>query len=1214
MNGDVEGVASRPRPLSGGLWTLFNWLRRDDHASSNESLSSVGSDRTAASFAFLAPGNYNVNNTPVFLPPPSPPTDTYRKRVQERIVRRQHERDLTLHRKYGLYRSEGINSYDAFSLPPARRAESDISNKRERERRATSECFQRRAVHVPGKRRAPLPPGRASVGSSATHYRGPRKRPAPQPPIKLIEEIKDRDHISNNFSIHMNSQALREDGSLQNTNKMSTDASEKTVKKGSTSKESKTRLEKGFLKHIFENRKRNSAVDTSAVKILPSISELDKQAASIIENGKLEALKQISKPDEHPQQSNLENGDKKPKADNWFCIKCLRKYDSSVSDCPYCIFESKQVSINTNDPAASACNNYTQTENGITGPSSRSKNKSEDKQKLKEMLKEMKDSLPKRPKHENKHVPNENKVTSVHTVSKTDIVSETPTLRIGAHVSNEDKASISTKPSTSGLRNNIVYSKNSTPLQSFKSVITTTPLVIQHEAKQNYFGIPNDRNIKSKESTQNSSAHREVVENILSKPPLAVNIQKRESELVGSSGQNKNLQSPLRISLLLNPVYVPKNTESKSTPSENPLHTETKSPINKLTQPENKTINQIPVKSENIAVKKPEITNTSIISHTKNMNGKMNDVTNNKEGSNMGNITSEKVTSPVLSNATSKIEDKNATKNINDIKNKSDAHPSTSRDILENESKIKAIDTDGINQHIKRRELINQLEKSIANGDEHAAAEAAIKLAQLRLSCSVLSFSSRIMSEPSTSSSTAPKGNPIGLITVATKNISHKTEINNVIVPTESGVLSKKTTEITPIASSAQKSQSATTIKDSSENDKAVPSSSKNESEKREPLFNKVSQNVSQFEVLPPQDKGNTDVSISVWIEDKEATRGPIKLKIQRQAVVGDLRRQAEAALGLPSHLQRWIVGRTLCTDDNTALLSLAGSEFNAPFYLCLVETDPHAVGISRINTKTPNVANADNNTGNNVYKELVQLEQQALVPNAEVFECGVCIEECKAGSGVVLRECVHMFCKDCLADVVKHSEEPDISCPAMGCSGVLQEREIRGLVSPEEYEKWLARGLAAAESGTRNAFHCRTRDCTGWALCDPGVRRFLCPVCKHSNCVPCQAIHEGETCDKYRSKLQAVSNPNSNKSDDSTRALLTNLINKGEALECPECKAIITKMWGCDWVKCSACKTEICWVTRGRRWGPAGRGDTSAGCRCGVDGKRCHPSCGYCH
>lgn len=61
-------------------------------------------------------------------------------------------------------------------------------------------------------------------------------------------------------------------------------------------------------------------------------------------------------------------------------------------------------------------------------------------------------------------------------------------------------------------------------------------------------------------------------------------------------------------------------------------------------------------------------------------------------------------------------------------------------------------------------------------------------------------------------------------------------------------------------------------------------------------------------------------------------------MTIPRSSVMGDLRRQADASLGLATRLQRWIVGRTLCTDDNILLQTLAGPGFDAPFYLCLVE------------------------------------------------------------------------------------------------------------------------------------------------------------------------------------------------------------------------------------------------------------------------------------
>ena len=49
-------------------------------------------------------------------------------------------------------------------------------------------------------------------------------------------------------------------------------------------------------------------------------------------------------------------------------------------------------------------------------------------------------------------------------------------------------------------------------------------------------------------------------------------------------------------------------------------------------------------------------------------------------------------------------------------------------------------------------------------------------------------------------------------------------------------------------------------------------------------------------------------------------------------------------------------------------------------------------------------------------------------------------------------------------------------------------------------------------------------------------------------------------------------------------------LIEKGEALNCPSCQVLLLKKWGCDWVRCTYCRTEICWVTRQLRWGPGVR------------------------
>jgi hypothetical protein len=45
-------------------------------------------------------------------------------------------------------------------------------------------------------------------------------------------------------------------------------------------------------------------------------------------------------------------------------------------------------------------------------------------------------------------------------------------------------------------------------------------------------------------------------------------------------------------------------------------------------------------------------------------------------------------------------------------------------------------------------------------------------------------------------------------------------------------------------------------------------------------------------------------------------------------------------------------------------------------------------------------------------YLQLMDLDNTDLVPTVEPFECPVCIVHHEAGEGVVLRECLHMFCR----------------------------------------------------------------------------------------------------------------------------------------------------------------------------------------------------------
>lgn len=143
-----------------------------------------------------------------------------------------------------------------------------------------------------------------------------------------------------------------------------------------------------------------------------------------------------------------------------------------------------------------------------------------------------------------------------------------------------------------------------------------------------------------------------------------------------------------------------------------------------------------------------------------------------------------------------------------------------------------------------------------------------------------------------------------------------------------------------------------------------------------------------------------------------------------------------------------------------------------------------------------------------NHYQQLVSLDMSNNAPNLEKFECTICFLEIEPRAGAVLRECLHSFCKSCLASHIMYSEDAEIKCPFIddqySCQSLLQEREIRSLVSKDEYDKHLARSIRQAENKIENTFHCKTPNCRGWCIFEDTSNIFKCPVCTIVNCLTC--------------------------------------------------------------------------------------------------------------
>lgn len=144
-----------------------------------------------------------------------------------------------------------------------------------------------------------------------------------------------------------------------------------------------------------------------------------------------------------------------------------------------------------------------------------------------------------------------------------------------------------------------------------------------------------------------------------------------------------------------------------------------------------------------------------------------------------------------------------------------------------------------------------------------------------------------------------------------------------------------------------------------------------------------------------------------------------------------------------------------------------------------------------------------DNNEA--LYKELLDYEGHNLIHNTDPFECEICFSDIAQYDGILIRECLHQFCIDCVRNTINMSEEAEILCPANDCKCFIQDREIRSLLTQAEFDKYTTKTLRIAESKATNSYHCKLANCEGWCIVEDAVNTFTCPRCNSKNCLSCQ-------------------------------------------------------------------------------------------------------------
>lgn len=196
--------------------------------------------------------------------------------------------------------------------------------------------------------------------------------------------------------------------------------------------------------------------------------------------------------------------------------------------------------------------------------------------------------------------------------------------------------------------------------------------------------------------------------------------------------------------------------------------------------------------------------------------------------------------------------------------------------------------------------------------------------------------------------------------------------------------------------------------------------------------------------------------------------------------------------------------------------------------------------------------------------------QEWPLPPSETKVTCGICLCDLDDAADLYrLACCGHAYDKGCVIQQLKSAEFP-LKCATENCEELLVWRDLQNLLSEIERKKLAASALD--EYVKRNpeiVKYCPTADCDMVYRVSTEGRRFICDACHAETCTSCHVQwHNGLTCAMFKSGKQVEG-----------RLQEWMMKDPSNRKNCPSCKAPIEKVAGCNHMKCSQCKSQICWL-----------------------------------
>jgi ariadne-1 len=215
---------------------------------------------------------------------------------------------------------------------------------------------------------------------------------------------------------------------------------------------------------------------------------------------------------------------------------------------------------------------------------------------------------------------------------------------------------------------------------------------------------------------------------------------------------------------------------------------------------------------------------------------------------------------------------------------------------------------------------------------------------------------------------------------------------------------------------------------------------------------------------------------------------------------------------------------------------------------------------------------------------------EQKLATKQKSFECGICVETKNVEAESITLECEHRFCKSCVADYASNlidtfkCSENQLCCPE--CKIPISIHILKYVLSEEKfikYENYLLQNAPGVISNNNEIrVKCPNGKCGFFYLMskDSQIVHTICVSCGIEFCVNgCPKPHKGRTCQEMK-KIFDQEEKKANDDKNGGDLKFTN---------CPECKAPIEKISGCNHMKCTICQTDFCYICGNRNFKECG-------------------------